>query len=185
MPNVIVRPPNRAGVRHHERIVGVHDNDVGRRRALENLGLGVGEGLARREVPEMRVADVGPHANLGLGDPDEQAELARVVHPEFHDRDVGSVPQLEQRERQPEVVVEIALVPHDPEALGQQRRDRFLRRRLAGAAGDGDHRRRGFAADDAREILQCRGGVRDLDEDGISGRAGARHCSLLTRPRGA
>ena len=50
----------------------------------------------------------------------------------------GRVPQLEQRQRQADVVVEVPLVPEHRVARRQELRRHFLRRRLAGAAGDRD-----------------------------------------------
>ena len=48
----------------------------------------------------------------------------------------GLLPQLEQRQRQADVVVEIPLVPEHPVPRRQELRRHFLRRGLAGAAGD-------------------------------------------------
>ena len=63
---------------------------------------------ARLEEPEVRVADVGPDADVRLGDADERADFARVIHPELDDRHVRPVPQLQQRQRQTDVVVQVA-----------------------------------------------------------------------------
>jgi hypothetical protein len=60
------------------------------------------------------VADVRPHAHLGLRDADERANLSRMVHAQLDDRDVRPRAQLQQRQRQADVVVEIPLVPEDP-----------------------------------------------------------------------
>ena len=57
------------------------------------------------EVPDVRGADVGPDAHVRLRHADERPDLAGVVHPELHDRDLGAVLQLHQRHRQPDVVV--------------------------------------------------------------------------------
>ena len=103
---------------------------------LENLRLGVGDRVRRGEEPEVRVADVGPHADVRLGDADQRADFAGVIHAQLDDRDVRLVPQLEQRERQADVVVEIPLVPEHAVPRAQELRRHFLRRGLAGAAGD-------------------------------------------------
>ena len=86
---------------------------------------------ADAKKPEVRVADVGPDADLRLGDADERADLARMIHAELDDRDVRSRPQLEQRQRQADVVVQVALVPEHPVPRRQELRRDFLRRRLA------------------------------------------------------
>ena len=88
MPNVTTRPGNALGARHDPRVVGVGDEHVVGAGALEDLGLRVGDRVDRLEEPEMRVADVGPHAHVGLGDADQRADLARMIHAELDDRDL-------------------------------------------------------------------------------------------------
>ena len=67
-----------AGARDdHARVVGVGDEHVARARLLENLRLGVGDRVGRREEAEVRVADVGPDADVGLGDADERRGFPR------------------------------------------------------------------------------------------------------------
>ena len=104
-------PGERRRARHHARVVSIGDEHGGRRGALEDLRLRVGNRFRRAEEPEMRVSDVRPHPHLGFGERHQPADLAGMVHPELHDRDVRPGAQFEQRERQPDVVVEIAGVP--------------------------------------------------------------------------
>jgi hypothetical protein len=42
------------------------------------------------------VADVGPDADVRLGDGDERADFACVIHPQLDDRHVRHVPQIEE-----------------------------------------------------------------------------------------
>ncbi len=79
-----------------ERIVGVRHHECSRLRAIEDLRLRAGHGLARSEVADVRVADVGPHADVWLGDADERADLALVIHAELDDGEVRPVDELEQ-----------------------------------------------------------------------------------------
>ena len=128
-----------------------------RRGVLEDLGLGVGDRIRRGEEPEVRVADVGPDADVRLRDADERPDLAGMIHAELDHCHLRSGPQLEQRERQADVVVQVPLVPEHPVASRQELRRDFLRRRLAGAAGDRDDpgcrtRRR----TSRRDVLQSR-----------------------------
>ena len=135
-------PPGKArGAGHHAGVVGRAHEHVARARLLEHLGLGVGNGVHRREEAQVGVAHVGPHADVGLGDAHERADLSGVIHPQFHHRHIRPARQLHQRERQPDVVVQVPLVLHHPEPRGEQRRNRFLRRRLARAAGNRHHLR--------------------------------------------
>ena len=125
-------------MRHHERVVRVGDDDVRGGRALEDLGFRRRHRVARAEVADVRVADVDPDADVRLGDADERPNLAGVIHAELDDGDIRGVDELGQRERQADVVVEVAAVAVDAEARRQQVGRHFLRRRLAGAAGDRD-----------------------------------------------
>ena len=92
-------------------------------------------------MAEMRVADVGPHADVWFGNADERADLALVVHAEFDDGDVRPVDELEQRQGQPDVVIEISAISKDAVTRGKELGRDFLGRRLAGAAGDRDDAR--------------------------------------------
>ena len=105
------------GPRHHARIVGVaHQHGVGVG-ALEDLGLGIGNGVGGRKETEVRVADIRPHANVWRRNLDEPADLARVIHAQFHHGHVGRGPQLHQRQRKADVVVQVPLVLHHREIV--------------------------------------------------------------------
>ena len=127
-------------VAHHPRVVGVGDEQRVGVGAFQDLGLRRRRcASADAEVADVRIADVGPHPHVRLGDPDEHANFARVVHAELHHRHVRAVPQLQQRQRQPEVVVQVPGVLHHRERAFEQRRHRLLRGRLPGAAGNRHH----------------------------------------------
>ena len=83
-----------------------------------------------------------------------------VVHAELDDGHLGTVRKLGQRQRQADVVVEIAAIPEHAIARGQQIRRDFLGGGLAGAAGDGNHggaatRRRISPGETAAEPPAC------------------------------
>ena len=67
---------------------------------------------------------------------DQRADLAGVIHAQFDDGDLRPLPQLDERQRQPDVVVEVPAVAHHAIPRRQKLRRHFLRRGLAGAAGD-------------------------------------------------
>ena len=69
MPNVTTRPANAPTRAHHARVVGVGHQHVVGARVLEDLRLGVGDRVGGREEPEVRVADVRPHADSGSAMP--------------------------------------------------------------------------------------------------------------------
>ena len=162
-PNVTVAPGKAAHPGHHARIVGRAHEHVAGPRALEDLGLGVGNRVHRREEAHVGVAHVGPHADVGLGNAHERADLPGVIHPQFHHRHVRPARQLQQRERQADVVVQVPLVLHHPEPRGQQGRNRFLGRGLARASRDRHHLRARRLPHRVRQVLQRRQRVGDAD----------------------
>ena len=161
---------------------------VERRGALENLGLRVGDGVDRREEPQMRLADVGPDPDVRFSDAHQRADFAGVIHPQFDDRDLRPLPQLDERQRQPDVVVEVPAVADHAIPRREKLRRHFLRRGLAGAAGDRHDLRARRAPHRLRQRLQRRRRVVDLDDRGGRGRAGvapARDRARIDRRRAA
>ena len=148
----------RAG--HHQRVVGVADERVPGPACSRISALASAIAVARAEVADVGVADVGPDPHVGPGDVDEHADLAGVVHAELHHGDVGRRAQLHQRDRQAEVVVQVAAVLHHPVAGAEHGGDRVLGGGLAGAAGDGDDARARGAAHRPRQVLQARAACR-------------------------
>ena len=63
--------------------------------------------------------NVRPHAHLWLSDLNERADLPRVIHPELDHGNFGPVAKLEQGQRQPDVIVEVAHIPKHPIAARQ------------------------------------------------------------------
>jgi hypothetical protein len=110
------------------------------------------------------VADVGPDADLGFRDTDEGANFAWMVHAEFDHRDLRPRAQLEQRQRQADVVVQVPRVAEHPVARREELRRGLLRRRFARAPGNGHHLRPGPPAHVAGQLLQRPRRVRHLDE---------------------
>ena len=164
------RPPGkRSGARHHSRVVRVADEQRGSGGALQDFGLGVGDRIRRRKEAEVRVADVRPHTDVRLRDLDQSADLPCVVHAQFHHRNIRPRAQLHERQRQADVVVQIPLVLHHAKPRGQQFRDRFLRRRLARTARDGDDLRLGGHPHRVRQVLQRAQRVGDLDHRALAG----------------
>ena len=154
----------RADARRDPRIVRVGDEDVCRARLFEHLGLGVGDLVAGREEPEVRVADVRPDADVGLRDAHQRPDLAAMIHTELDHCHLRSRPQLEERERQADVVVQVPLVPEHAVPGREELRNDFLRRRLARAAGDGDHPRARSPPDVACQVLQAARRVVHFDD---------------------
>ena len=127
-----------------------------RARVLQDFTLGVGNRVGRGEEADVRVADVGPHADLRFGDVDERSDFSGMIHAELDHCHFGSRPQLEERERQADVVVQVSLVAKHPVPRRQKLRRDFLGRRLSCAAGDRHDLRSGSPPHVARDVLQCR-----------------------------
>ena len=155
----------RADPRGDPRIVGVGDEQRRRAGPLEDLGLGVGDRVERGEEAEVRFADVRPHADVRLGHAHQRADLPRVIHAQFDDGHLRPLPQLDERQRQPDVVVEIpAVADHAVPHLEKFARH-FLGRGLAGAAGDRHDFRSRRLPNAVRQRLQRLGRVVDFDDD--------------------
>ncbi len=84
------------GARHHAPIVGIGDEHVVGTAAVEDLGLGVGNGISRFEEPEMGVTDVGPHADVGLRDANQRSDFSRMIHAQLDDCNLRPRPQLKK-----------------------------------------------------------------------------------------
>ena len=132
---------------------------VCRRGVFENLGFRVRDGVDGAKEPHVRIADIGPDADVRPGDADERANLARVVHAQLDDSHVRPRRQPDERQRQPDVVVEIPVVSHHAILRFQKRRCHFLRRGLARAAGDRHHFRARRRSNRRRQRLQRDGRI--------------------------
>ena len=151
--------------RRDQRIVGVRHEHVLLARAFEDLRLRVRDRADRREEAEVRLAHVRPDAHVRLGNPHERADLPRVVHSELDDGNLRPLPQLHERERQPDVIVEVPAVADDAVARRQQLAGHLLGRRLPGAAGDGDDLRARLPPNCVCQRLQSCRRVGDFDHD--------------------
>src|SRR5262245_60413615 len=133
---------------------------------LENLRLCIRNRVGGFEEAEMRVADVRPDTHVGVCNRHKRADLPGVIHPQFHHRDVGPVSELHQRERQADVIVQVPLVLDDAVRLGEEVRNRVLRRRLSRAAGNRDDLCLCRFPYRVRQVLQSYGRVADFDNHG-------------------
>jgi hypothetical protein len=158
-------PDEGLGAADDPRIVGIRDEEVRGACVLENLGFRCGDRVRRLEEPQMRVADVRPHADVGLRDGDQRANLSWMVHAQLDDCNLRPGPQLEERERQTDVIVEIPFVPEHPIPHTEKLRRHFLRGRLPGAAGDRDDLRAHALPNVMRDVLQRSRRVVDANHD--------------------
>ena len=105
-----------------------------------------------------------------------------MIHAEFDHRHLRSRPQLEERERQADVVVEVPRVAKYPIPRRKKRRCDFLCCRLPCAPRDRDDLRTGAPPHVARDVLEAARRVFHRDQHGVAMsccrglcRAGCRH----------
>ena len=90
-------------------ILGRQDGDAVFRQPLVNLGFGAGDVIhAVEAAANVRAHGVVYQRNIGRSDTGERCQFARVVHAHFYHSVAMRLAQIEQRERQADVVVKIA-----------------------------------------------------------------------------
>ena len=126
-----------------------------RQQPLDPLGV-----VERAEALKVRRADIGHDADVRARRADKQLHLRLRVGPEFEHRPAVLRAQTEDRNRQPDVAVEIARRLIGRKVGGEQLRGRLADGGLAHAAGDPHHCRRLALAPGDRRPLQRRERVR-------------------------
>ncbi len=121
-----------------EGIVRVQDDRAVMSDGLRERAFFRGDRFAGTHEFDVREADVRDDGHVGRGDFREHRDLARVIHPQFPDRDFVLGVALQNRARQADVIVEIAFRFRDVKTSPECCRDKIFRARLAVAAGDGD-----------------------------------------------
>ena len=119
----------------------------------EDLGLGLGDRLQGPEELEVDRPDVGDRADLRLGDPAELGDLPAAAHRHLEDQRLGLRRRAEDRQRQPDLGVEVLRAGVHPHR--QDRAADVLDRRLADRAGDPHHRAAELAPPGAGEPLEA------------------------------
>ena len=134
----------RDGSRVHpgdDRVVGVEDRPAARRQRLEQLALGLLDRVERADPREVDRLHRGDDADRRPGHRREVGDLAADVHAHLEDRCLVLRAEAQERQRQPDLVVLVALVLERPARRAEDRRDRLLGRGLGDAAGDPDDQR--------------------------------------------
>ena len=153
--------------------------------AGEDLGLGLRDRLERAEQLEMDGADVGDRGDIGLGDLAELGDLPEAPHRHLEHERLGLGRRREDRQRQPDLGVEVLGAGVD--ARGQQRSGDVLDRRLAGRSGDPHHLAVELAAPLAGQALKGEQRIRRREYPGAAGielsHAPARRLRPRRRPR--
>jgi hypothetical protein len=130
---------------------------------IEQLALRDADTAQRAEPFEVRRRSVRDDADGRLREAREIVDLAGMIRAELDDADVVLRREPHQRQRDANVVVQIALRHADRAANAQDRRDELLDRRLAAAARHGDERNRERRAPSARHRAERTPGVADFD----------------------
>jgi hypothetical protein len=129
-----------AGHAGHPRVVGVeHGHAVGRQRAHET-GLLLAHAVERAEELGVHRGDGRHDRHRRLRQRGQRGDLTAGVGADLQHRGLVLGAQAQQRQRQPPLVVERALRLEHVPARGHHAGGQLLGRRLAVAAGHGDHR---------------------------------------------
>ena len=107
--------------------------------ALNELSLGQGNLVDGSEILQMSRVDIGHHGDRGAGDFRQALNFAPMVHAHLQNDDLRGVVGPQQRQRQAQVIVEIALALRHSIARLKGRGDQIFCRRLAIAARNADH----------------------------------------------
>ena len=91
------------------RVVGIEHGDAIGRQPFDQFALGGGNAFDGIEELYVGVADVGDHADVGLGDGGEPADFSGVVHAHLDDAGAAAIGEAKQGERHADVVIEIAV----------------------------------------------------------------------------
>ena len=163
-PNQTTGPACRSPMRRTSGVVAVQDRDASGAEALEDLRLGVRDGVERREELEVHRRHQRDDGRVRPRDARQRAELARRRHAELEHGEAVLGREAQQRQGQAVLVVEVPLrLEHGP-ARPQQARGHLLGGRLAGGAGDGRDRDGGRRAHRGGEAGQRARGVVDPQE---------------------
>ena len=163
---------NLEGLRHDRGMGTVRVDDRGRRaRArLKQLGLRRDQRLHVLEVPDVRVADVCNHCNVGDADVRQLRQFPRLAHSRFHDRNFVLLAQPVERVGKPHEVVQVPLRRQQRERTAADETEHLLRRRLPRRARDRDHRGIDDLAPLARDRTQSIRCVHNLQQERALGK---------------
>ncbi|EXI77992.1 MAG: hypothetical protein AW12_03079 [Candidatus Accumulibacter sp. BA-94] len=142
-------------------VVGVEDSHAVFVETAVDAALFGGNRLQRTHPLQMRPLGIGHHGDAGASDSGQIGDLARMIHPHLDDRGAMRRVQLEQGERQTDVVVEVALGGQHRavESDLQDARDHLLGGGLAIAAGHRQQRQREAIAPVGRQRTQRQAGL--------------------------
>ncbi|MBM2844098.1 MAG: hypothetical protein HW404_1935 [Anaerolineales bacterium] len=158
--------PGSDGHRSHALVVVIEDGDPlgGRRQGFDKLSLPRYDRLHRAGPFQMHRADIGDHAHLRPGDVAQQGDLPRHVEAHLQHGPAVIAGQLEDRQRQADLVVEVAEVAQGAEPSFEQLGGDFLGSRLPQTAGDADDMDRQARTPVAGGLLQRRQHVRHAQQ---------------------
>ena len=165
-PEAIGQDPGR-GPRSHPgnpRVVAVEDRRPAGRQRLDELPLCELDRLDRPDPRQVDGQDRRDDSDVGSGHRRELRNLAADVHPHLEDGGLVFGPETQQRERQPDLVVLVALTPERLESLGEDARSGLFRRGLGDAAGDPDDERGEPRAPAGSHRVECRKAVPHQDD---------------------
>ena len=139
--------------RTHPFVLSVQDRHPTRGQGAWQLALGLRNPLEAPHALQVHRTYVRHNPNAGTRDLAQQRDLARSIGAHFQNHSLVPFVEIEQGQRQADLVVIVALALEHPVALGQHRGDQFLGRRLAHAPRDPNHPRREPGPPPGRQAL--------------------------------
>ena len=132
------------------------------------LALGALDAFEAAEAEQVRLADVGDDAVVGLADLHQLRNVVGMVCAHLNDSQLGSRRYLQQGKRHPDVIVEITFGGNDIVLGGKHGTDKFLGRGLAVGPGDTDYSKmlisKHMLPMIAGQVLQCPKRVRNRND---------------------
>ena len=101
----------------------------------------------------MGLPDVGDQSEIGLCDRTEQGDLSAVARSHLDESELGRAVHRQQRQRNADVVVQVAVCSIGMESAGQNSVSQLLGSRFPVAAGDGKDRDTQLPAVIGRKLL--------------------------------
>ena len=149
----------------HPGIIVVQNGHPIRRQGFDQLRLAPEDGFLRPGAFGVHGADVGHHADLRAGDVAQQGNLAGNVETHFKHGPLVAFAELQNGERQTDLVVHVASVFQRAIALAEHFRHNLFRGGFAHATGNADHFQVQLAAPEAGNLLESSQAVLDQDAE--------------------
>ena len=163
-------------------VIGVDDGNAIRLQAAKNAALLASHFVQVAHAFKVGALGVSDHRHGRCTEGRQVGDFTRAIHAHLDDSSAMRGAQPKQRQRQADVVIEVAASGEHGGAEGclQNRGDHFLGRRLAVRASDGNDRQRELGAPGGCKVAEGEAGV--IDDNG---RNTSRHLAFIRHEQGS